>query len=382
MKKRLLMFLSVLMISAALLFASPAAEKLYDEFSSAVNNGDVTLAMNKYSELESRVTKELGTASATLEKAAKKNNAELYRNTLSEIAALKSYRITKAQSDSLLAAAVATDNQEALSWLYEKSPYYSPVLTFSTEVTSGTRRYSSASSVSVKPGEEVTLPTSSGVSAAAAGQLAGWGITKDAVTYKAGETIKMPATDQTLFAIYESGVSFKDEATSTDIFTPAVSGDEVTVPAVSKEGAVFEGWYDRASGYYITPESDTFTLRGNGASFTALWKEVKAGDMTTGAYSHDAIPVNTQIPLTFTVTNTGTETLTGVRLSVSCDDDDVTLISNGASLRSLPAGRNITLTGVKLVASQNASGRTVPITLAVTDDEGLSFETTYEIKIR
>ena len=119
MKKRLLMFLSVLMISAALLFASPAAEKLYGEFSSAVNNGDVTLAMNKYSELESRVTKELGTASATLEKAVKKNNAELYRNTLSEIAALKSYRITKAQSDSLLAAAVATDNQEALSWLYE-----------------------------------------------------------------------------------------------------------------------------------------------------------------------------------------------------------------------------------------------------------------------
>ncbi|MGN0906293.1 MAG: InlB B-repeat-containing protein, partial [Bullifex sp.] len=341
MKKRSVMFLSVLMISATLLFAAPTAEKLYGEFSSAVENGDVTLAMKKYSELESRVNKELSGAASTLEKAVKKNNAELYRNTLSDISTLKSYVITKAQSDRLLSAAIASDNQEAISWLYDNSPYYSPVLTFSTQVTSSNRRFSSSSSVSVKPGEEVTIPSSVSVSAAAAGRLAGWGITKDAVTYAPGETIKMPATDQTLYAIFENGVSFRNESTSTDIFTPASAGDEITVPSLSREGAVFAGWYDKASGYFISPDTDTFTLRGNGADFTALWKEVKAGEMSTGAYSYDAIPANTQIPLSFTVNNTGTETLTGVRLSVSCDDDSVTLISTDAYMRSLPAGRSV-----------------------------------------
>ena len=382
MKKRSVMFLSVLMISATLLFAAPTAEKLYGEFSSAVENGDVTLAMKKYSELETRVSKELTSASSTLEKAVKKNNAELYRNTLSDIRTLKSYGITKTQSDKLLSAAIAAGNQEAVAWLYENSPYYSPVLTFSTEVTSGSRRWSSSSSISVKPGEDVTLPSSAGVSAAAAGQLAGWGITKDTVTYKPGETIKMPSTDQTLFAIFENGVSFKDESTSTDIFTSASAGDEITVPTLSKDGAVFEGWYDRASGYYITPDSDTYTLKSSGASFTALWKEVKAGEMSTGAYAYDAIPVNTQIPLSFTVTNTGTETLTGVRLSVSCDDDSVTLINTDAYMRALSAERSVNLTGVKLVASAAASGKTVPITLSVSDDEGLSFTSTYEVKIK
>ena len=382
MKKRSVMFLSVLMISATLLFAAPTAEKLYGEFSSAVDGGDVTLAMKKYGELESRVNRELTSAASTLKKAVKKNNAELYRNTLSDISTLKSYVITKAQSDRLLSAAVASDNQEALSWLYDSSPYYSPVLTFSTQVTSSNRRFSSSSSVSVKPGEEVTLPSSVNISAAAAGRLAGWGITKDAVTYAPGETIRMPATDQTLYAIFENGVSFRDESTSTDIFTPASSGDEITVPSLSREGAVFEGWYDKASGYFIAPDTDTFTLRGSGADFTALWKEVKAGEMSTGAYGYDAIPVNTQVPLSFTVNNTGTETLTGVRLSVSCDDDSVTLINPDAYMRSLPAGRSVNLTGVKLVAPEGASGHTVPITLSVTDDEGLSFTTTYEVKIK
>ena len=56
--KKILTFVMISALCVTMLTAASSAEKLYNDFKTAVDNGDTTTAMKKYSELESRVDKE------------------------------------------------------------------------------------------------------------------------------------------------------------------------------------------------------------------------------------------------------------------------------------------------------------------------------------
>ena len=56
--KKIISFLIVSALCISFVFAASSAEKLYNDFSTAINNGDLNSAMKRYSELETRVEKE------------------------------------------------------------------------------------------------------------------------------------------------------------------------------------------------------------------------------------------------------------------------------------------------------------------------------------
>ncbi|MDD5972414.1 MAG: hypothetical protein PUC01_01735, partial [Spirochaetales bacterium] len=149
--KKIISFLIVSALCISFVFAASSAEKLYGDFSTAINNGDLNSAMKRYSELETRVAKEKSNATSSIEKAIKKNNSELYYSSLAELKRLNSYTINKEESDAFLATALANNDSTALSWLYDNSPYYRPTLTFSVSSNSKGRVSRYTSSISTAP---------------------------------------------------------------------------------------------------------------------------------------------------------------------------------------------------------------------------------------
>ena len=83
--KKIISFLIVSALCISFVFAASSAEKLYGDFSTAINNGDLNSAMKRYSELETRVAKEKSNATSSIEKAIKKNNSELYYSSLADL---------------------------------------------------------------------------------------------------------------------------------------------------------------------------------------------------------------------------------------------------------------------------------------------------------
>ena len=204
-----------MILCAGLIFAS-GAQSLYNDFETAVRNGDVSGAIEAYSSLNDQIAKEKENIQKSIEKAFDKHDRELYRNAMNDLRNLSTYSISREDTDALLTAIVNSDSSEAgqwAEWLYENSSYYHPVLTFSTDISSDGYAQSYRRSISVAPGSDVTLPDSSSFSTntMASGVLTGWGLTPDEVIYEAGETIKMPYTDQTLYAVYKAQVVFSDE---------------------------------------------------------------------------------------------------------------------------------------------------------------------------
>ena len=382
--KKVLTILMISVLCVTMLTAASSAEKIYNDFSNAVDSGDITTAMKKYSDLESRVSKEKNSIASSIEKAVKKNNRELYYSSLSDLEKLNSYKITKDLNDKFLTVAIKNDDSAALTWLYENSFYYSPTLTLTYSSSSKGRISRYSSTISACPGSEITLPTSNemGINTLLNGELTGWGITKDEVTYKPGEKIKMPNTDQTLYAIFTPGVSFKDSVTGTDSFITANGGDEVNVPILEHDGMIFEGWYDSASGIYISPENDSWSVKGNGASFKALWKALDIRTLSTGVYETTALPTQTQIPISVTIQNSGSEDITGLKYELLVEDESVTLIDNSAYSRILRSGSSVNFTGIKLVATNEAKGKTIPISVKVTDDSNTVFSTTFNVTFK
>ena len=387
--KKILLTLAVIIGSVSMLFAA-TAKSLYTDFSNAVNENNVSLAIEKYTSLEEKVASEAASANKSIEKALKKNNGTLYRNATSELASLSSYIITSEQSDKLLSAILAESEgkqAEDAAWLYEKSYNYSPVLTLKYSSQSDGFSFNFTNSISQKPGSEVTLPDSSSlqVSTVRVGTLAGWGLTPTSIDYAPGETITMPLTDQTLYAQWENSVSFIDERSTTNEVTKDVKeGDVVTVPQpVASDNAIFAGWYDSYSGIYLESGTTEYTVKGKGASFTALWENISISSMQSGAYDVNAIPTGVQVPLTFTITNSGTESVRDLTIKVTTDNENVTLLNNEAFSRGLRGGSSANMTGVKLVADKAlTSGAEIPITVTVTDGNGNTYTSLFKCRVK
>ena len=103
--KKIVLFLMVLALSSAMLFAA-SAQRLYEDFSLAVEKGDLDGAIKSYSDLTERLSEELSSTNKSLEKAYAKNNMDLYLEARGELKALSGYKITREQSDALLALIV------------------------------------------------------------------------------------------------------------------------------------------------------------------------------------------------------------------------------------------------------------------------------------
>lgn len=386
--RRIISSLIILMLSAGLVFAS-SAQALQEEFEAAASSGEIEAAIDAHSELEDAIAKEYRSLEKDLEKAIEKNDRQLYYSTRAQMQDLSRLgKISQEDTASLLSAIVNSDSDEAQEWalwLYENSSYYHPVLTLCADASGDSYSRTYRKSVSYAPGTEVTLPSSAGENARYSGVLIGWGITPDEVTYEPGETILMPYTDQSLYAIFRSQVVFSDSESSDDtVFTDVKEGDVIQVPVPSdSQDAIFEGWYDRSSGQYLSAEDTEYTVKGMGASFEALYIKLEADEISTGPYDVTRLPAGVQIPLTFSLTNSGSEDVREVDITVTCDSNHARLINTEAWLRQMKSGHDYTLRNVILVISQDCpSGEEIPLTVTMEDSDGNTFSSTFTLSVR
>ena len=372
--KRILSLLIVLSVSIAMVAAADASE-MYQLFSDAVNDGDTAAAMDLYGNLQDKISKDYKKAERSYEKALEAGNIRKAREAYSDMLNVSGYSITREQSDALLSAILKGDESsraENAAWLYENSPYYSPSVTYDWSASGDNFSYSFRRSISVTPGSEITLPTAEDIGAdtSAAGVLVGWGITPDKVTYQPGEVIAAPYTDQTYYAVWKTAVAFTDPVTGTDSTVDGTaSGESIDVPqlAAPDESYVFTGWVDKTTGEYIAPDEDSYVLEGNGAAFTALWKKVDFQNLSSRHYDTEALPVDTQVDLSFDIANSGTEDIRNAEISVVSEEPGFTVLNGDGHVRFIAAGRTLTMNGLRVVATEPG---TYTLTASIADRDG------------
>ncbi len=367
-----------MLIASISLFAADAAS-YYNLFSSSLS--DPAKAISYYEDMEKSVEKESKKLRKSLDKAYSARNASKANEAYSSLVALNQYKITKEQSDELLSSIIKNGSDKAsLKWLYENSPYYNPVLTLSYSYKSANRVVYKTKSVSVVPGESVTLPDDSSM-ALESGVFSGWGIIEGEVTYKPGETIEMPATSQTLYAVYKSAVAFNDPITGfNEVIDDVKSGDVVTVPALTSddEAAYFEGWAD-GNGSYIAPDESEYTVEGMGSTFKALWDKVSFEDFKADYYDLASIPVNNQVSISFKLNNSGTEDLKNLKLKLSSSDSSLKVVKDSAYARYLSADSSISFVNFVAVGSKPGS---YTLTLTAEDGDGHTWAGDFAITIK
>lgn len=386
--KKIFVFPIVLLLSTMMVFAASDASELYQKFSSYASEGAVAEAIDSYSDLQQRIGKETDTAKKSVEKAYRKNNWELYREAVMDLRTLSGYSITKEQTDSLLCSILDEDSSKAIadaSWLYDNSRYYRPVLKLSYSSASEGYSFNYSNSISLKPGQTVVLPSQEDLNfnTNRLGRLIGWGLVPEQVDYLPGQEISMPLTDMTLFAVWENAVSFKDSLSGVDVSTSDVKdGDSVSVPAVEKQNgsAIFAGWYDPSTGEYLGSEEETYTVRGNGASFEALYKALEVSDPTTAPYA--SIPSNVQVPLGFTISNTANESISGIKIEISSSSDKVSIIDDSYYVSRLNPNGSAVVKGAKIVVSDAVSGEDLPFSVTMTDSDGDVWTSTFTLKAK
>ncbi len=381
--KRFTSVLAVLALSAAALCAADSGE-LYSQFSDALTDNDAAEAIGIYDDLQQRALKELNSEQRRYEKAMDAGNVRKAQEALFQMKGIRNAASMKQEdSDKLLSLILReTDEEkknEMAAWLYQNSPYYSPKVTYDWSADGGNVSYSFRRSISVAPGSEITLPTAQDIGAdpSIAGVLQGWGVTRDSVTYQPGEVILAPYTSQTYYAIWKTAVVFEDELTgfNTAYDNPS-SGDAIEVPVLTAPDSsyVFAGWVDRSNGDYISPDESDYIFSGNGASFEALWKKVEITDLSS-PYDLSALPVNTQIELSFTLSNKGNENLRNSKVEIT-SDEGVDIQMGSGRVHSLPGSRDVNATGLRIVVTEPG---THDITVTFTDRDGDSWSESFAI---
>lgn len=373
--KRILSLLIVLSVSIAMVAAADASE-MYQLFSDAVNDGDTAAAMDLYGNLQNMISKDYKKAERSYEKALEAGNIRKAREAYSDMLNVSGYSITREQSDALLSAILKGDESsraENAAWLYENSPYYSPSVTYDWSAKGDNFSYSYKRSISVTPGSEITLPTAEDIGAdtSAAGVLVGWGITPDEVTYQPGEVIIAPYTSQTYYAVWKTAVSFKDDVTGIDSTVDGTAtGESVDVPAVTApdDSYIFTGWVDKTTGEYIAPDETSYELEGNGAAFTALWKKVDFQNLTSRHYDTEALPVGTQVDLSFEIANSGSEDIRNAVIEVESSDPGLTVLNGEGNVRFIAAGCTLTMNGLRVAATEPGT-YTINVSLTDRDDD-------------
>lgn len=382
MKRKFMVILVALLVAGVSLSAASLSD-LYQKFSDAVSNGDVALAIDSYTELQDRTDKDLLKAQRSYEKALDAGNIQRAMNARDDYYGVSRYKMSKEDTDALLSAILKEDGETAVEhakWLYSNSSYYYPTLSYEWKSSSDSFSYSFNRSVTVEPGSTITLPGPDdiGIDTSMAGVLVGWGVTPDEVTYNAGETISAPLTSQTLYAIWKTEVRFTDSVTGVEnVVDDVAAGDSIAVPQLTApdDTYVFAGWADESTGVYLAPYDEEYVLEGNGAVFKALWKKIDVSDLAGKHYDVNALPVNTQAELSFALSNAGTEDLRSLSIEVTGSEGLSVLTGNG-KLSYLSDGSSITMTGLKVVATE-AGEHTLTVT--ITDRDGDSWSSDFTV---
>ena len=333
-----LMVLVLTVLVASPLFASGATEK-------GTNFKELDLNTASLKDMESAWTHSVENYNAqrtslrtAMNEAIEKRDVEDYLELRSLYNSLEYPMITKEQTETLTARMLNTESQEEkdaiASFLYENSVWYHPTITFQYSVTNGNFSRSYTRSYSSVPGTKVTVPEVKGE-----GVFLGWSTDGESVAYKSGEEITMPYSDTVLYALFSTGITFKDSVSGNDTY---VEGTEASVPDVvvtEDSGLVFLGWYDQ---YGNKIDGDTATVEnGRSKEYTALYKGVEIGEASIRYYEDGKIPSSTQVVLSFPIKNIGNTALRNLKVSLSGEDVkvlsssfDATLIGDESSLNA------------------------------------------------
>ena len=357
-----LMVLVLTVLVASPLFASGATEK-------GTNFKELDLNTASLKDMESAWTYSVESYNAqrtslrgAMDEAIEKRDVEDYLELRSLYNSLEYPMITKEQTETLTERILNTENQEEkdeiASFLYENSAWYHPTLTFEYSVTNGNYSRSYRKSFSAVPGTTVTAPEVKGD-----GVFLGWSADGENVTYESGDEISMPYSDTVLYAIFSTGITFKDSISGNDSYT---EGTEASVPVVTTEDSnlVFLGWYDE---YGKKVDGDTVTVEsGKSIEYTALYRGVEIGDASIRYYEDGKIPSSTQVVLSFPIKNTGNTALRN--LKVSLGGEDVKVLSS--SLNATLIGDESSLNASFLVYAEGEKGEEKVFTATVEDASG------------
>ena len=357
-----LIVLALTVLVASPLFASGATEK-------GTNFKELDLNTASLKDMESAWTYSVESYNAqrtslrtAMNEAMEKRDVEDYLELRSLYNSLEYPMITKEQTETLTERILNTENQEEkdeiASFLYENSAWYHPTLTFEYSVTNGNYSRSYRKSFSAVPGTTVTAPEVKGD-----GVFLGWSADGENVTYESGDEISMPYSDTVLYAIFSTGITFKDSISGNDSYT---EGTEASVPVVTTEDSnlVFLGWYDE---YGKKVDGDTVTVEnGKSKEYTALYRGVEIGDASIRYYEDGKIPSSTQVVLSFPIKNTGNTALRN--LKVSLGGEEVKVLSS--SLKATLIGDESSLNASFLVYVEGEKGEEKVFTATVEDASG------------
>ena len=357
-----LIVLALTVLVTSPLFASGATEK-------GTNFKELDLNTASLKDMESAWTYSVESYNAqrtslrgAMDEAIEKRDVEDYLELRSLYNSLEYPMITKEQTETLTERILNTENQEEkdeiASFLYENSAWYHPTLTFEYSVTNGNYSRSYRKSFSAVPGTTVTAPEVKGD-----GVFLGWSADGENVTYESGDEISMPYSDTVLYAIFSTGITFKDSISGNDSYT---EGTEASVPVVTTEDSnlVFLGWYDE---YGKKVDGDTVTVEnGKSKEYIALYRGVEIGDASIRYYEDGKIPSSTQVVLSFPIKNTGNTALRN--LKVSLGGEEVKVLSS--SLKATLIGDESSLNASFLVSVEGEKGEEKVFTATVEDASG------------
>ena len=332
-----LMVLALSVFFVLPLFASGATEKGTNFKDLDLNTAAVKDMENAWNYSVESYSSQRTSLRTAMNEAIEKRDVEDYLELRSLYNSLEYPMITKEQTETLTARMLNTESQEEkdamASFLYENSVWYHPTITFQYSVTNGNFSRSYTRSYSSVPGTKVTVPEVKGE-----GVFLGWSTDGESVAYKSGEEITMPYSDTVLYALFSTGITFKDSVSGNDSYT---EGTEASVPVVTTEDSnlVFLGWYDQ---YGKKIDGDTVTVEnGRSKEYTALYKGVEIGEASIRYYEDGKIPSSTQVVLSFPIKNIGNTALRNLKVSLSGEDVkvlsssfDATLIGDESSLNA------------------------------------------------
>ncbi len=404
-QKKLFTLCSLLCVSVALLIAAPNAERLFNDVEALdYQNQSLESIKDAYDKFDDGLARDMQQAYQDMMKAKEKGDLASYREAYAWLEKLKSFKMKGEQSNLLLGRIMAEaepKRSEYASWLYQRSDSYNPVLTLDFSAQGEGYRYSYRQQIQKAPLSEVALPdyTQLRSNSHQVGVLKGWGLTPDELTYKAGETIPMPYTNQTLYAIWDTGVRFVSEEGEETLYGGVEEGNEVVVPkaTTADPSAIFVGWYDRGTGTLLTDE-ESYTVQGKGALFEPLWKSLHVPKIAPLYYSAEALPKRTQLAVGFLLHNTGNLNLKGLVATLEPESEHVTMLVDRLALGQLPANRYGTNNSRFATSSEQAlrgghntfrfvisdkapSGSTLLFTLTISDDKGDSWSLPVEFKV-
>ena len=384
----------LLCVSLSAVIASPVAEHAYRDLRSLdLDTLPAEQIISSYEVFYDRISGMAENARNDMLAARASGDREAYRSAYDRLVALSAYRMGEEETEALLARFLEEPEEKQVAyaqWLYRMSTCYRPLLTIDYSYQDEQFRYAFTQRIHQVPGSEITLPAESHlrVHTSRLGILSGWGITKDQVTYAPGETIPMPLTSQTLYAIWSSAVRFSDPITETEITRKPVSeGSEIEVPVLESPDPDYRfiGWYDRSTRELLDDET-TYTVHGNGAVFEALWKHIAVESIVPLYYGFDRIPTEQQVFVGFSITNEGNFPVRNITVTASSDSPYVTMEQESVSVGDLPARRYRThnsrfaqtdrpMVGgeantLRFVVEKSAPSQTaIPLTLTISDGE-------------